>query len=385
MAERERWPFSTSEYGKRLERVQKSMVQRDIEVLLLNVPENIFYLTGYQTVGYYVFQVLVVPAQGAPFMVVRDLEVGNVHGAPIGTEAHTFLDHEVPVETLVAALSEAGWARSRIGVEKDAWFLTINEYAQLQRLLPQAQFRDGSGIVEQCRLIKSPQEIAVIRRAARACEAGMAAAIEVVTVGSTEDDVAIAMFAGSVAGGSEAPSILPFVASGPRATQTHATWSGRELQEGDAVWLENSGCVARYSAALVRSVALGSVPQEYLRMGEVCIESLQQSIDFIKPGVTSSEVDHVCRRPFEQAGYGDLYRHRSGYSIGISFPPDWGEGHILSLRQGEPAVLQAGMTFHLLTHLMVHATVAVGCTQTLLVTEGGCERVTQFDERIFVK
>src|SRR5262249_62264153 len=73
----------------------------------------------------------------------------------------------------------------------------------------------------------------------------------------------------------------------------------------------------------------------------------------IRPGVTSHEVDRAARDVMDRAGFGQYFMHRTGYSIGIGLPPDWGEGRIMSINANDTTVLEAGMCFHLIPDLKV--------------------------------
>jgi Xaa-Pro dipeptidase len=238
--------------------------------------------------------------------------------------------------------------------------------------------------VEQLRLIKSPQEIAYIREAAAACDEGMRRAIDRAAAGKTENDLAQALYEGSLVHDSEYMSLPPFVASGYRSALAHATWSGRELVEGEVVFLEHAGVIHRYSAALIRVVSVGEPSDQVKRMDEAARAGLRAAIATAGPGVPAYVVDRACRGAIRDLGLGDYFRHRTGYSIGINFPPDWGEGHIMSIKESEPRTLAAGMTFHFVPGLFDYGHAAVGCSQTVLITEAGCEPLSTIPEQLFV-
>jgi len=235
-------------------------------------------------------------------------------------------------------------------------------------------------------MIKSAEEIEYIRKACRATEAGILAGVEAVQVGATENDVAAAMFDATVGAGSTFMSSQPIVTSGPRSGVAHTTFDNRVIQRGDVVLLELGGCVNRYSGGLMRSVALGSVPDEVHRMGAVCREALEVAIDAIKPGVAAGVPHDLCAEVIRKAGFENNFRKRLGYSVGVSYPPDWGEGHIISLGHGEMRPLQPGMVFHMPPALRRLGEYGVGTSETVMVSEPGCEVLTQGVPRdLFVK
>ncbi|MBA7640227.1 Ectoine hydrolase [subsurface metagenome] len=156
------------------------------------------------------------------------------------------------------------------------------------------------------------------------------------------------------------------------------------MKEGDAILFELGGVYNRYTGALMRSAVLGKANDKIKRMNEVCAEGLQAAIDSIRPGVTSGEVDEACRKVIEKAGFFENYKKRTGYSIGCSYPPDWGEGQIIDLKKDDPRVLEPGMVFHIPPALRVLNEYGVGVSETVVVTDHGCEVITNFDRKLFV-
>jgi Xaa-Pro dipeptidase len=376
--------FSLEEYHDRLSNLRAAMEARGVDVLLSYTPENIYYLSGYETPGYYTYQCAIVPLVTEPIMFTRYLEETNVRGLSwIDTRAY-YDDNQDPVAETIRTLRDHGLAEKTIGVEEQSWFLTVADYRRLQEGLPNATFIDASGTVDQLRLIKSDQEITYIRQAAAACDEGMRRAIDVAAGGKTENDLALAMYAGALEHGSEYMSLPPFVASGYRSALAHATWSGRELVKGEVVFLEHAGVIHRYSAALIRTLSVGEPSDQIKRMDAAARAGLRAAIATAAPGVPANQVDRACRGAIRDLDFGDYFRHRTGYSIGINFPPDWGEGHIMSIKETESRPLQAGMTFHFVPGLFDYGHAAVGCSQTVLITDGGCEPLSIIPEQLFV-
>lgn len=365
--------FSRQEYEGRLARVRAGMADRGLDTLLVHIPENIYYLTGHQTVGYYAYQCLAVPLDGAPLLCVRGLE-RNLSLAMSWLDPDAvwgYADTEDPVDATIAALGARGLLAGRTGIERGAWFLGLDAAARIEAAA--GGLADGGGIVESCRLVKSPAEISCIRAAAGAADAAIRAAAGTVAAGAGERDVAAAMYAAGIGAGSEYASLPPFVASGPRSALGHATWSAREIAAGDVVFLEVSGTVRRYSAALMRSVVAGAPDPRQRAIEAALAAALERAIAAMVPGAPAEAVDAACRAPVEEAGFGDYFTHRAGYSIGVNFPPDWGEGHIASLRAGARFPLAAGMVFHVIPAVLVPGEYGIGMSETVLVTEHGGE------------
>jgi Xaa-Pro aminopeptidase len=378
-------PFTLGEYRDRLAGVRRLMQERSVDVLLLTGPENIYYLSGYQTTGYYIYQALVVPADGEPQFVVRKFEMTNVQGLSWLKSGFGVEDTEDPLDVTVRAVRAAAGAGPRIGYEDRGFFLPPAILDGLRARLPQGRFVPASGIVEARRLVKSAAEIGYIRAAAVAAGAGLKAGLAAIRPGRTENHVAGAIYAGMLGAGSEYPSSQPYVVTGPRAALGHASYAGHRIRAGHLVYIETGGCVKRYGGAIMRMVAVGKPSAEVKRTAAVMIEALGAIIGAIRPGVTSGSVDEAGRSVVERAGLGKHWLHRTGYSIGVGFPPGWGEGHIFDLKPNDERRLEAGMTFHLVPLLLIPGTGAMGFSETVLVTKTGCEVLTRIPRRLVVR
>ena len=259
----------------------------------------------------------------------------------------------------------------------------MRTYEVLQSKLPHATFPDGSGIIERLRAVKSERELVYIRQAARVAEIGMQAGLEAVEPGRHDVDLAAAVHAAMFRAGGEYMSYPPFIAVGLRSSVAHNTWGGKRLEDGDVVFLELSGVVRRYGAALMRCAMLGHVPAELERRNRIVHEVLEATIEAIRPGTTAGEVDRVCRETYAKHGYRVL--KRAGYSMGINFPPGWGEGNVLDLSEGNPTVLEPGMVFHTPQPYRVAGEQTVATSETVLVTATGREVLTSFPRQLVVR
>jgi len=211
----------------------------------------------------------------------------------------------------------------------------------------------------------------------------MHAAVEASREGVTENDVAAQMLGAMVRAGGEYSGLPPFITSGPRTSLCHATWGGRTLVKGDVLAYELPGVFKRYAAPLFRCGTVGPAPDDVRALGEACQASLEAVIAAIRPGATSADAHEQSRRTFERAGFGDLLGHRTGYSVGINYPPDWGEGHILSIWADDDRTLEPGMSLHLVPGIFVPGRHLVVISDTVLVTADGCEVLTDFPRELF--
>ncbi len=375
-------PFTQDEYDQRVAAVRAGMAARGLDLLVVTVPENVTYLTGYETIGYASFQTLAVPLAGDLLLIVREMERTVAETTSWVPSVETFSDTDDPVDVTRRVLSSRRLLGGRVGLEDQGWFLSPAVHARLRAALGD-RVEGGSGLVEAVRRVKSPAEVDLIRSACRLTEAGMQAALETIAPGRTENQVAAAAYVAMVGGGSDFLVGDPIVTSGWRSGVGHFTFANRVLEPGDAVLLEFGACRRRYFGPLMRSAVVGEPAPDLTRMGETVIEALEAAIAAIRPGVTSGAVDQACRGVIDAAGYEPYFRKRTGYSVGVAYAPDWGEGHIVSLRRDDPTPLEPGMVFHIPPALRVPRRYGLGMSETVLVTEGGCEVLTRFSRTIY--
>jgi Xaa-Pro dipeptidase len=375
--------FPIPEFQRRLRKVREGMSSRGLGLLVVSTPENIYYLSGYHTAGYYCSQFLLVPIDGDPVHITRGTEETNAKALSWIDQTTSYMDHELPVDLLAAQITKAGYADGVIGIEKISWFFTIADFENLQKLLPKAQYKDASMIVESARVVKSDLEIDYIRHAAKIAEAGMTAGIGAINDGANENDVAAEVNRVVTSMGGEYPGLPNFVASGVRSSQAHATWSGRKIEKGDPVLLEISGCVRRYSAAIMRAAVVKPAHPNFVKMEDVSRRALENMLNAIRPDRPLEEVWNVWSQTVSDGGFEGRFK-RTGYSIGISFPPDWGEGYILSFKRGEKRLLQPNMTFHIPSMVKVFGFADAGTSETVRVTASGCEILTNHKPQLYI-
>jgi Xaa-Pro dipeptidase len=364
-----RQAFSTEEFEGRVGRVRQAMAAQGIDVLLLHAPENIYYLTGYQTSGYFAYQVLAVTHEAEPVLLVRYLEKGNVWEYAWLEDARTWREGDDVVAETAALVSGASAARKTIGIEKASWFLTAAVAEGLAGHLPNARLVDASTLVDRLRLVKSPAEIAYLRRAAAIAEEEQRAALAAIRPGVTEADVAAAVHYAGIKAGCEYTGLPHHIQAGYRARVGHANWSPKTMEPGESVRLELYGCVERYHATQIRTVVIGAPAEAVARTAAVILEAQDAALAAMRPGASSRDIDGLVRGPIRKIR--PDYYNRTGYSTGIGFPPRTAEWQTLDFNGDSDWALRPGMTFHILAG--AHG---VGFSETVLVTETGAERLT---------
>lgn len=386
MRDREDMTFPMAEYRRRLDELRKRMEQRLLDAVIVTDPGNLMYLTDYQTTGYSYFQALVVPIDDEPFMITRKLEESNVHARTWVERTRPYVDTGDAIQMLAESLREFGLGHRYIGYERNSYFFPAYQQDRIHTTFKDGRLLDCYGIVEEGRVCKSPAEIAVMRKAAAATEAGMRAGFEACEAGATENEIAAAISVGMFRAGGEPPAVMPYVASGPRSMIGHATWEGRVVQPGEHVFLEVGGCFRRYHTAMMRTVLLGELTPSMHKAQELMKQALEEVKAIIRPGLTVSDADNLVRAIITHNDVGAELITRSGYSIGIAFPPSWDEGNIISLKQGDGTVLREGMTFHIIPWMWgIDGDKTAGISDTIHVTANGCASFFTLEEDFVCK
>lgn len=372
-------PFSPEEAQYRLALVQADLAARGLALGLIGDPENIYWLTGYRSMGYFTFQALVVPRSGKPVLVSRIVNKALGDATPAIGGFVAIGDTDDVVAILTRSLLERASAGSLIGVETEIRAIPANIVRALDR---KGSFRieDWNGVCEPCRMRKSPAQVGFMRQAAKAAVAGLDAALRAVQPGATENDIAAEMVGGAIRAGSEFFRV-PLVVTGPATALCFTTWERRTVEPGHVVLLESAACVNRYHAVIGRTAVVGRAQPEHHRVADALLRMLDVGIAAIRPGVTSGQAHATAQAALDAAGFGGKVPQRLAYALGIGFPPNWAEGHFLALRADDPTVLEPGMTFHVIPS-MFGEQFGMWFSETVLVTNTGCEVLTDFPRRL---
>ncbi len=373
MIERDDMTFPFAEYKRRIDELRQRMAKRLMDAVIITDPENLMYLTDYQTTGYSFFQALVVPLEDEPFMITRKLEESNIHARTWVELTRPYPDTGDAVQMLIESLREFGLSNKVLGYERNSYFLPAYHQDQIHTTFTDGRLMDCFGIVEEGRATKSAVEIDIMRKAAVAAKAGMLAGLEAVQPGVTENEIGAAISQAMFRAGGEVPAVMPYVTSGPRTLIGHATWEGRTVQPGEHVFLEVGGCYRRYHTALMRTAICGEMNDAMHKAQDIMKHALQRVREELRPGLTVSDVDNLVRTIITDNDIDARLITRSGYSIGIAFPPSWDEGYIISLKQGDSRVLEPGNTFHVIPWMWaVEGDKTCGISDTFYITENGC-------------
>lgn len=391
-------PFSDLELAGRLGRVRARMAERDLDLLLLSTPENVFYLTGLDHWGYFAPHLLIVPPDGEITLVTRAMERVTIENQVRNALFEGHSDSETAADLAVrhlatrrtakaraeAALAETGdviaalpGQQRQIGVETWSSGHSYGFGAALREGYPDAEWVDSTGLVDELRLVKSREEQAIMRQAAAVSDAATDAAITAIRHGAREADVAAECLAAMTRAGGTPPGFGPFIRPDHRIAEEHTSWGGGTYRAGERVMLEIAGCVSRYNAPQGRLVHIGSMPDEDAEMAEIADRAFGAILAALRPGVRACDVYQGWQDVVNDAGMPDYRRHHCGYLVGIGFPPSWtGGNRVTGLRHDSDLVMQEGMTYHAMSWFTETGRGAFFISNTVLLGAGGAEVLT---------
>jgi Xaa-Pro aminopeptidase len=254
---------------------------------------------------------------------------------------------------------------------------------ELTAALPNAQLVDGSSIVSRAKVIKSTRELELMRKAGRITAHGINTSLRAVTAGITDNDVARVGYDALVGAGSEFMAVNPIVNSGYRSSWHHASFKRVTLRPGDTVFLEYGGAYHRYHAPLMRTAVIDQPSDEVKRIAEAVQETLGLVLGGAKAGRTAHEVARDAHRGYARLEDDIWFMGWCGYSVGIGFPPTWADAPMF-IAEGVDRPLLAGMTFHVPIMFRVPGKFAVGLSETIAITETGCEILTESSRALHV-
>lgn len=386
--------FSQEEYNQRLANTKKSMEEKGIDVLIVTDPANMNYLTGFDGWSFYVHQgVIVALDEEQPIWFGRGQD-GNA--ARLTTylderNIYPYTDDYVnstvkhPYEFVADILKERGLDKKNIATETDAYYFSAKCQQTIERCLPDATFKDGYNIVNWVKIIKSPTEIEFIKKASVIVQKAMDVAYNMIDIGVRQCDVAAAVYQAQISGteeyGGEYSAIAPLMPAGIRTSTPHLSWTDGPYNDGDTVILELSGNYRHYHCPLARTMILGNASQKVRDLGATVSEGLTAALEGIKPGMLCEDVERIWAKTIAKSGF--VKDSRIGYSMGLNYPPDWGE-HTASLRPGDKTVLKPGMTFHMIPGIWLDDC-GVDTSEPFVVTETGAEPFCHYRRELLVK
>jgi Xaa-Pro dipeptidase len=373
--------FDLDEFAQRISRVRNAMRQEELAALILFAQESHYYLTGFDTTGFVFFQCLVISAEEkAPVLLTRRPDLLQARLTSTINDIRLWYDSKDadPTRELLTILEELEAKGQRVGIELNSFGLRAKSYqAVAARIGAWCELVDASHLVHQVRLIKSPAELAYIRRAAELADNALIAMTEASVPGAFEGDIAAAGSNVLLRGGCDPSPSGPVLGSGPRALLVRATTNYRKLDPVDQITIEFAASYRHYCACLMRTLAIGRANATQKRFFEVTREALVSMTDAARPGRVVGEIDQAHRRVYDVNGFAESRMSACGYSLGATFRPTWMDVPPM-LYADNPMPIQSGMVFFL--HAILadsKSNLAMSLGHSIIINETGAEVVSR--------
>lgn len=365
--------FTAEELGQRQAAVGAELGRQGYDALLCFRQESMYWLSGFDTFGYCFFQCLVIDTDGRMMLLTREPDRRQAEHTSVISDIRVWVDREGvnPAEDLRSVLDELGLRGKRLGVEYEAYGLTGRNARRLDAALEGfCTTDDASELISRQRAVKSPTEMAYIRRAAGLADDALDAALLHAGPAAWEGDILADMQGAVFRGGGDYPGNEFIIGSGRDALLCRYFSGRRSLDEQDQLTLEWAGVYRRYHAAMMRTILVGDVDAEHRHMHKAAADAMAACMDACRPGGTVGSVFDAHARVVDEAGLRPHRLNACGYSMGATFAPMWMDWPMFY--SGNPTVIEAGMAFFIHIILVNSDTGhAMTLGQTVEVTEAG--------------
>src|SRR6058998_513276 len=362
--------LSPEVFARRLDRARGELKARGLDLLIATPSTNYEYLTGYNPGRSERLIALLLPVVGAPAIVCPSFEVERIKRHSLVTELHGWEEQEDPHalvrETVRRLRPGSGAGGGTIALESSTAYQT---FLRLGRALPGWKFVDAGPVTDRLRVIKSPEEVALLRRAIAITLDAMAATFAQLAVGTTEVQVAQTLSREMEQRGAPCGRLVQF---GPSSSLPHGGSAGPKL-ERETVVLIDCGCrVGGYTSDITRTIWFGDRPSEEFRKAFNVVHDAQTAAMALgRPGTPCEEMDRAARKVITAAGYGPFFTHRLGHGLGM-------DGHEPEyLVAGNQTRLAPGMVFTIEPGIYQLGKFRVRIEDDCVMTERGVEVLSQ--------
>ncbi|HVM82773.1 MAG TPA: Xaa-Pro peptidase family protein [Candidatus Binatia bacterium] len=379
--------FSKQELAARRAASVSAMQKRGLDGLLMFRQESMYYLTGYDTFGYVYFQCLYLGADGRVMLLTRAPDLRQAQHTSDIEDIRIWVDgpEASPATELREILKSFGCSGKKLGVEWEAYGLTARNGMRLQAAFDGfATLIDASDLVSRQRLVKSPAEIAYVRKAAELADLALDEAHRLAAPGVSEAEILAAMQSIIIRNDGDDPANEFIIGSGADALLCRYKTGRRVLEKQDQLTLEFAGVYRHYHSCLMRTIPIGKPPARQVEMHKVAVDALEACKAALKPGRPIGEVFDAHARVLDKAGYQAHRMNATGYSLGAVYAPNWMDWPMFY--HGNPELAAPGQVYFI--HLIIFdsaAGLAMTSGQTVLVTEGAAEVLSKRSTELVVR
>ncbi|MFQ5759024.1 MAG: M24 family metallopeptidase [Candidatus Bathyarchaeia archaeon] len=384
--------ISEKEYVKRIENVKDELAKRMLDALYLTSGTSFLYLTGYSYIQTERPAALIIPVEGEITFMGPHLETDHIPlKTPLIKSIKTYTDYpgeKHPIGHFANFLKELGLERKKIGIDNPAGAAGTWGYKgpSITEKLPKVKFVEAKDIVENMRIIKSKEEIELLKESAKWANLAHTLLQEYTEPGLWDIDIALtasyeaSMIMKKTLGPEYEPckrGLSPASAGfrgqvGPMSAIPHSISTRRRIREGDVVITGAGADIGGYSSELERTMIIGEPTEKQRRYFEVMLKAQDAALAAFKPGARCSDVDKAARKVIKMAGYQELIRHHTGHGLGLEgHEPPW-------LDIGDNTVMKPDMVFSCEPGIYKPGYAGFRHSDTVVITEDGAEIITYY-------
>ena len=371
-----------SPFAHRVARLQALLNDCGADLFLADHGELMAWLTGY-TASETMYRAVLVGRDAAPWMVLRGLDAPQVSEQGWLADVEGFRDWDDPFAAVAGSIRDRGFGSARIAVDSASYSFTVHAQARLQEELPHAVFVHRPGASDRLRAVKDESEIALLRRAAGIADRSMEHLCHSVGPGVTVRQAGALVASSYLEQGADGGNVGRICLGAGATGFLHAELDDHPLQVGDVLHAELVPLVKRYSARMMRPIAIatpdGQVPSATLALVERLVFHQDRQIAAMAAGATAADVDAVLREALVSEGIRDRYDNVTGYMLGIYGRTPRSSDFSHTFLPTSDWSLQAGMVFHMYT-----SAEGIGVSDTVLVTGRGGECLTRTPRRLLI-
>lgn len=351
--------------NKTLERILEKVREQGAQALLVTSPPNRRYLTGFTGSAGTVWLSEKRKALLTDFRYIEQAK-GQCPGWEI-----------IQIDELERTIAELIAQEAVEAVAIEAQHVTVQQLRTWSKVIS-AKVVETEGIVEAERMVKTPEEIAKVRKAASIADHAFAQILPQLRPGISERDIALELEFTMRKAGASGVSFRPIVASGTNSALPHAEPGTRVLAHGDFVVLD-FGCVFEgYCSDMTRTVVVGEPTEQHLLIYDLVLQAQLEALKAVKPGVTGKAVDTIARNIIGEGGYGQYFGHGLGHGVGLEIHER------PRLSQKDETVLQPGMIVTVEPGIYLPDFGGVRIEDLVVVTEDGCDILSNTFKELYV-
>ena len=332
-------PIARAEYLARIDKARALMAKHGLGALLIEPGASLVYFTGVQWWRSERLTAAVLPREGDIAIVTPHFEEPSVRESlQVPADVRVWNEHDDPLATVAGVLRDRK-VNAAVGIEETVRFFAVDG---LRKVMPHLEIKAGAPVVRGCRMVKSPTELALMKRANDITIAAYAHVWPRIREGMSNRD--ISSMIGEAHGALGADHEFALVLLGEASAYPHGSGKPQAVREGEVVLMDVGCSLHGYQSDISRTFVYGKPTAEQRKVWEQMREGQRIAIDTARVGVSAGSVDDAVRAQYEKWGYGPGYKlpglsHRTGHGIGL-------DGHEpVNLVHGETTALAPCMCF----------------------------------------